>query len=123
MKNFFEIIYVKNIGAAWGILSNNLVILIFISLVALFVLNSYICKEVSINKLMMLSYGILLGGITGNLIDRIFRQYVVDFFHFYIFGYSYPVFNIADTLIVGGIILMIIEVLRSEIHGIKSRQK
>ena len=59
----------------------------------------------------------------GNLIDRLFRSYGVDFLHFYIFGNSYPVFNIADTLIVCGIVLMIIEVLRSEINVIKGREK
>ena len=123
VKDFFEIMYVKNVGAAWGILSGNLIMLIFISIAALFVLLFYINKEVDINKLMMLSYGFLLGGIMGNLIDRVFRSYVVDFLHFYIFGYSYPVFNIADTLIVCGIVLMIIEVLRSEINVIKGREK
>lgn len=123
IKNFFELTFVKNTGGAWGILSNNLILLIFVSTVALLVLNSYIKKEQHINNLMIFSYGFLIGGILGNLIDRLFRGYVVDFFHFYIFGYDYPVFNIADILIVVGISLMLIEVIRGEINELKSRRK
>lgn len=123
IKDFFSITYVKNTGGAWGILNNNLSFLIIVSIIALLVLNRYIKKESSINKIMLLSYGFLIGGIFGNLIDRIVRGYVVDFFHFYIFNYSYPVFNIADILIVVGIILMLIEVIRGEINEFKSRTK
>lgn len=123
IKSFFEFTFVKNTGGAWGILSNNLILLIVVSTIALLVLNSYIKRERHINKIMVLSYGLLIGGILGNLIDRLFRGYVVDFFHFYILGYDYPVFNIADILIVVGIILMLIEVIRGEINEFKSRRK
>lgn len=123
IKNFFELTFVKNTGGAWGILSNNLLLLIVVSTIALLVLNGYIKKEQHINKIMLCSYGFLIGGILGNLIDRLFRGYVVDFFHFYIFGYDYPVFNIADILIVVGIIFMLIEVIRGEINEFKSRRK
>ena len=121
IKNIFELMYVKNSGAAWGILDNNLPILIFISIIALFLLYRYINKEKNITKLMIISYGLLMGGITGNLIDRVFRTYVVDFIHIYIFNYSYPVFNMADIFIVVGIILMLIEVVRGEVNAHKSR--
>ena len=123
IKNVFELMYVKNTGAAWGILDNNLPILIFISMAALYFLNSYVKKEEKFSRLMILSYGFLFGGITGNLVDRIFRGYVVDFIHIYIFNYSYPVFNIADTFIVVGIILMLIEVIRGEVNAYKSRRR
>ena len=121
IKNVFELMYVKNTGAAWGILDNNLPILIFISIIALFLLYRYINKEKNITKLMIISYGLLMGGITGNLIDRVFRTYVVDFIHIYIFNYSYPVFNMADIFIIVGIILMLIEVVRGEVNAHKSR--
>lgn len=123
IKDFFSITFVKNTGGAWGILNNNLTFLILVSIIALLVLNNYIKKEQNINKTMVLSYGFLIGGILGNLIDRIVRKYVVDFFHFYIFNYSYPVFNIADILIVVGVFLMLIEVIRGEINEFKSRRK
>ena len=98
-------------------------LLILVSIIALLVLNNYIKKGQNTNKTMVLSYGFLIGGIFGNLIDRIVRKYVVDFFHFYIFNYSYPVFNIADILIVVGVVLMLIEVIRGEINEFKSRRK
>lgn len=122
VKDFFELTFVKNTGGAWGILSNNLIFLVLISSVALYILYKYISKENNISFIMTLSYGFLIGGIFGNLVDRLFRGYVIDFLHFYLFGYNYPVFNIADVLIVVGIILMVIEVIRSEIYEFKSRR-
>lgn len=122
IKNFFNLTYVENTGAAWGILDNNRIILICVSVIALLIVNKYINTEVSINKLSIVSYGLLLGGIFGNLLDRIFRGFVIDFLNFNIFGYNFPVFNIADSLIVIGIILMFIEVIRGS-HGSKSRKK
>ena len=61
-----------------------------------------------------MAFGLLLGGLSGNLIDRLFFGYVRDFLDFYIFGYDYPVFNIADICIVFGVILLIIAVLKGE---------
>ena len=122
IKNFFNLTYVENTGAAWGILDNNRIILICVSIIALLIVNKYINTEVSINKLSIVSYGLVLGGIFGNLLDRIFRGFVIDFLNFNIFGYNFPVFNIADSLIVIGIILMFIEVIRGN-YGSKSRKK
>ena len=64
-------------------------------------------KEIS--KISQISFGLIIGGIIGNLIDRLLRGYVVDFFSFIIFKYHYPIFNIADILIVVGAFLLIIE--------------
>ena len=52
-----------------------------------------------------------MGGIVGNLFDRLVRGYVIDFLNFNIFSYDFPVFNIADTFIVVGIILILIEMM------------
>ena len=114
--------YVENTGAAWGILDNNRIILIGVSIIALLLVNKYINSETELNKLTITSYGMVLGGILGNLVDRICRGYVVDFLNFNILGYDFPVFNIADTLIVVGIALMFIEVIRGS-YGSKSRKK
>lgn len=122
INNFFSLTYVKNYGGAWGILNNNLFLLITISIFALLTINKYISSDVDITKLSIVSYGMLIGGIFGNLIDRIFRGYVVDFLNFNIFNYDFPVFNIADMLIVVGIILMIIEVIGGY-YGSKSNKK
>lgn len=108
IDNFFSLLYIRNTGAAWGILSNNTILLIIISLIFLgaFI---YFIKKTNVTKMETYSYGLILGGIVGNLLDRIVRGYVVDFFNFKIFNYNYPVFNVADIFIVVGVILIIIE--------------
>ena len=123
IKGFFDITYVQNKGAAWGILNNNLPVLIFISMAAIFLLNSYINKEQKETMLLTISYGLLMGGIIGNLIDRVFKSYVVDFLNFYIFNYNYPVFNLADTFIIIGILLMVVEIIRGDINEHKSGRR
>lgn len=108
IDGFFNITYVQNRGAAWGILNNNIILLVVITVLALGLICSFIFKESNIKKLDIVLYGMLLGGIIGNFIDRIFRGYVIDFLDFIIFGYDFPVFNIADMLIVISIGIMII---------------
>lgn len=114
IDNFFYITYVKNEGAAWSILTGNRILLIVISIIALTFILSCILRERNITKLEELSYGILLGGIIGNLFDRIAYGYVIDFLDFNIFGYNYPVFNIADCFIVIGVLIMIILSFRGD---------
>lgn len=109
ISSFFSITYVKNTGAAWGMFSSGTLILAIISLVFLYFFIDFILKSDKISKLNAFSYGLIIGGIVGNLIDRLARNYVVDFLDFKIFSYDFPVFNIADTFIVVGIILLIIE--------------
>lgn len=114
IDNFFYITYVKNEGAAWSILSGNRFFLIAVSIIALIFILSCILKEKTFGKLEGFSYGILLGGIVGNLFDRIVYGYVIDFLDFNIFGYNYPVFNIADCFIVIGVLIMIILSFRGD---------
>lgn len=122
IPNLFNLTYVENTGAAWGILDNNRIILICVSVITLLFINKYIKSEITFSKLSVISYGLLIGGIFGNLFDRIFRGYVIDFLNFNIFGYNFPVFNIADILIVVGVILMSIEVLWGY-YGSNSKKK
>ena len=113
IEGFFNITYVQNRGAAWGILNNNIILLVVITVLALGLICSFIFKESNIKKPDIVLYGMLLGGIIGNFIDRIFRGYVIDFLDFIIFGYDFPVFNIADMLIVISVGIMIITYWRS----------
>ena len=113
IEGFFNITYVQNRGAAWGILNNNIILLVVITVLALGFICSFIFKESNIKKLDIVLYGMLLGGIIGNFIDRILRGYVIDFLDFIIFGYDFPVFNIADMLIVISVSIMIITYWRS----------
>lgn len=107
IKNFFNITYVKNSGAAFSILQSNTFLLIIISIIALIFIFKYICKE-GLSNFEYVLYGILSGGICGNLFDRIVYKSVIDYLDFNIFGYSFPIFNFADTLIVISMFLIII---------------
>ena len=60
------------------------------------------------------SLALILGGAVGNFIDRVIRKEVVDFIHTYVFGYNFPVFNIADSALVIGVIMLMIQMLLEE---------
>lgn len=123
IPSFFAFTYVKNEGAAWSILAGNQVFLILISIASIFLLYHFFIKNKKTNMIENISYGLLFGGIFGNLIDRIIRGYVVDFFDFTIFNYHFPVFNIADICIVIGVLLLMIQIWKGETHENRSRQK
>ena len=123
INNFFYITFTKNNGAAWSILEDKRILLLIITVFVLFLINKYMNKE-KLNKLENFTYGMIVGGIVGNLFDRIFYGSVVDFLDFKIFGYDYPIFNLADTFIVIGILILVFVNLKGEVHErIKSRRK
>lgn len=113
ISKFFYITLCHNEGAAWGILSNHKYLIIIATIIAMIIIYHFIyCfKE---NKRNYIAFGLLIGGLAGNLIDRLMLGYVRDFFDFFIFNYDYPVFNIADIAIVVGVFLLIIAVLKGE---------
>lgn len=115
IKNFFSLTYVKNYGAAWSILSGSRIFLIIIAIASLFLIYNYFIKDKNLSKLEIITYGLLIGGIIGNLIDRIVFGYVIDFFDFLIFNYNFPVFNFADIFIVVSAGLIIIDTVRGEV--------
>ena len=122
IKNFFYLTYTNNTGASFGILKNSRVLLIVLSIIALVILLRYIStfKETKYN---ILGLGFLMGGIIGNLLDRVLFGYVRDFLNFYIIGYDFPVFNIADIFIVLGVFILIISILKGEdSNGSNSRK-
>ena len=120
INNFFYLTYTKNTGAAWSILKDQRILLLIVSVIVLFLINQFMNKE-KISKIECLSYGMIIGGICGNLIDRLFYGYVIDFLDFKIFGYDYPIFNLADSFIVIGIIILIIASIRKEHYAKNSR--
>ncbi len=122
IKNFFYITYVKNNGAAWSILEDHRILLLIVTVIALFIINKYMNHE-KLSNIESISYGIIMGGIIGNLFDRLCFGYVIDFLDFKIFGYNYPVFNLADTFIVIGVILMAIISFRKEYHERNNSRK
>ena len=116
INNFFYITSTRNNGAAWSILEDKRMLLLIITVFVLFILNKYLNKE-HLTKLENFTYGMIIGGIVGNLFDRIVYKSVVDFLDFKLFGYDYPVFNLADTFIVVGIIILIIMSIRKEYYA------
>lgn len=108
IPNFFSLTYVENDGAAWSIFSGNRLFLIAISIVALILVYWYFLKNRDMKNFEMINYSILIGGIMGNLLDRIKFGRVIDYLDFKIFGYNFPVFNFADICIVISVILLLI---------------
>ncbi len=108
----------KNYGVAFSMLWNNRLLILIISLLLIlfliYLLNKDYLSKGKNNKLLNVTYGLLFGGILGNLIDRIVRGYVIDYIGVYIFNYKFPVFNLADSFIMVGVILMIISTFKEE---------
>lgn len=108
IPKLIDIIYVKNDGGAWGMLSGYTWLLVSLTLVIMLVCVALLLKYGLKNKLMFWAIALVLFGGVGNMLDRIFRGgYVVDFLHF-TFWKSFPVFNVADCAIVVGAALLVI---------------
>ena len=74
-------------------------------------------------KLEIISYSMFLGGILGNLFDRVFYKEVIDFISFNLFGYKFPIFNLADSFIVIGAIIFIIIMIKGDRNENRSKRK
>lgn len=122
IKGFFNISYYQNTGAAWSILEGKQSLLIIIALVILVLVYSMTFSYEE-SKLNNTSFGLLFGGIIGNMIDRMAFGYVRDFIDFKIFGYDYPVFNIADMAIVIGVVILIISTIKGDIKNGNTRRR
>ena len=107
IKNFFYIIPTNNTGAAFSILIGQRIFLILITIAILAFLIQYIKKNKIERKIDIISFSFIIGGSLGNLIDRIIRGSVIDFISLKLGNYNFPIFNIADTLIVVGVILLL----------------
>lgn len=120
IQDFFNLTYVENDGAAWGIFSGNRWFLIIISIIAIYAVIKYFLLDVNVSKIEFVGYSLLLGGIIGNLIDRIFNGYIVDFIEFIFGNYHFPVFNMADMAIVIGVAMVVIYLM---INATRQRRK
>ncbi|NMB27607.1 MAG: signal peptidase II [Tissierellia bacterium] len=113
IKNFFQLHYVENYGAAFGILQNRKIFFVIITSIVIVGIIFFLVKSsYGLNRMMEIALVILLGGSIGNLIDRIRLGYVVDFISVkFGKGYDFPVFNIADMAIVIGTFLIMVMIL------------
>ncbi|WP_086429113.1 signal peptidase II [Staphylococcus cornubiensis] len=104
----------RNNGAAWGILSGKMTFFYIITVVILVALIVFFIKEAKHNMLMQIAISMLFSGALGNFIDRVSSGEVVDFIDTVIFGYDFPIFNIADASLTIGVILLIIVLLKDQ---------
>ena len=114
IPNLFRLTLAKNTGIAWSLFSNDTVIITIVTMIIIFFFIKYILDNKNGNKLYNVCYAMILGGAFGNLFDRVFLGYVIDFLDFNIFGYDYPIFNLADTFIVCGIIIILVGGIHDE---------
>lgn len=98
--------YVRNEGAAFGMLSNHRWVFMVFSTVAIGFMIYFLLKSNIKHPLFVVSISMLIGGGIGNMIDRIFRGYVIDFFKFLFVKFA--VFNVADCFVTVGAVLLAI---------------
>lgn len=122
IKNFFYLNKVTNEGAAFSSFTGYQIILILIAIGVLIYIYKSVLKDIKTN-LGTISISLLIGGILGNLFDRIVYNKVIDFLSFNIFGYMFPIFNIADTFICIGVLLLLIDYIRGEKNETRSNKK
>jgi signal peptidase II len=118
IDGFFSLVYVMNPGAAFGFLAGapeifRYLFFISVTVLAILLIIYYILKSKSQDVLIVISLTLIFGGAVGNLIDRMRFGAVVDFLDFYIGTWHWPAFNVADSAISIGAVLMIWEMLVS----------
>ena len=111
IPGFFNLTYVTNTGAAWGILAGRYWLLLTIS-AAVFIAAVWFLRQLTDGwKERYYAVLLILSGILGNCIDRVFRGAVVDFLQFYIGKFVWPSFNVADSCICIGVFIYILSTL------------
>jgi len=112
IDGFFNLVNVGNTGAAWSLFSGRstfLALLAVATLVAIFAWR----RQLGLRRWpVQVSFGLLCGGIAGNLADRLFHGHVIDFLDFHFGSYVYPTFNIADSGIFVGVVIYLLHSLR-----------
>jgi signal peptidase II len=110
---FFNLTYVHNLGAAFSFLADQggwqRWFFTAIAAIASIIFIVWLAKTPKQQALLSAAFALMLSGAVGNLIDRVLFGYVIDFLDFYGFGYHFPAFNIADSMIFIGAALMIFD--------------
>jgi len=116
IPGFFDIVFVLNPGAAFGLLATlsdevRNPLFIFISILAVVLIVFYHTRYLRSHRMASVALGLVLGGAVGNLIDRLYYGMVVDFLDVHAGPYHWPAFNVADSAISVGVSLMILDML------------
>ena len=117
IRGLFNLTYVRNKGAAFGILADNAVRIPFfitVSIVAMLGILWYVSRLKSDQKLALVSLSLVFAGAFGNLIDRVRLGEVIDFLDVFWQRYHWPAFNVADSAITVGVTLLLIEMWRED---------
>lgn len=116
IKDLFKLEYLENRGAAFGIMQNKLILLSIVTFAIIAGMIYYIIKYKPKSKFLRISFALIISGALGNLYDRLFYKYVVDFIlvH-YKDVYYFPTFNIADSLVVVGTLILAISIVKDEV--------
>ena len=112
LDNFFHLTYVRNKGAAFGILANSsfrIPFFILVSLVALGGILWYLRRVSEQQRLIHWALALIFSGALGNLIDRVRLGEVIDFLDAHWYQYHWPAFNIADSAIFVGVVVMLLD--------------
>jgi signal peptidase II len=126
LPGFFKLVHWQNTGAAWSSFTNRNALLAVIAIAALVILFFSRHHFNSHTVLGQIAFGLVIGGIMGNLVDRIVRQHVIDFLRFYLQQRGgdetgFPAFNIADSAICIGVTLVFLITWRNE-HAVKTAE-
>lgn len=119
IKGCFRLWHVRNSGAVWGLFSGHdggLVpgIITALAMAALLVVAFFFLRADSRSRLELAAYALILGGALGNIIDRLRLGYVVDFLDAYIKSQHWPTFNVADSCITIGVLLLALSMWRGK---------
>jgi signal peptidase II len=119
IPGFFRLTHVENRGAAFGLFAESpsewkVTVLVLFSLVALVIVSALLWKNSHAMTSTGVGLALILGGALGNLWDRLLSGHVVDFLDFYFGSYHWPAFNVADSAIVIGALLLVTEILFSK---------
>jgi signal peptidase II len=122
IPGFFDLTHTENTGAAFSLFADSpshwkTILLIAFSVIAMIIVSILLWKQSHAVTLTGIALSFILGGAIGNVWDRIARGRVVDFLLFYIKQYQWPVFNLADSAIVVGASLLVLEILFSKHHS------
>ena len=127
IPSFFRITHVENTGAAFGLFADSpsqwkIAVLVLFSIVALVIVSALLWRNSHAMNMTGIGLSLILGGALGNLWDRVMHGRVVDFLLFYIGQYQWPAFNVADSAIVIGAGLLVVEILfaKSPAHAPES---
>ncbi len=112
IPGFFSLTHVRNTGGIFGIFNASAhrwipYVLTALTLVALSFVVAYFLRTPPSEKLLRTSLAIIMAGAVGNLLDRVLRGYVVDFLDVHVRGFTWPTFNVADSCISIGAVLLI----------------